>query len=1196
MDALKIFDRLMLDKVDQSWVQSVWDNEFIVFDKIDDEYSLFLESNDMDMLLRDISEIIKHWINVNNNSETENNNVSWQTLRGLNVDPRYLLALLGYLIKIGHDQGINEQHRQICLRSTSLYLTLLTVPGSSVYQIFHENLYQKVLDTLGFIIHLWPSDKKSNRNLDLEYLYSNNEETNKLSQREKTTLTKGLNAVVYDLILLLKSSSWSFRGHERSLEATVNALVQITKFGNDSNSTVTAPSSGSLSTLSQNSYAALQLLCQNRQGSTEITIKLIATSMIQNFIYNYGNLSVKMSGVVKDTSVQFMQTLLEDYGEKAEIGISILIQRLMINCPERLEVRQKMAIIIFKLINIAKIRTNFMKKIIDDLILFSHQNKVSHRVFAQEIIRRYLLDATTALDESIEEGNEGLKIKKILLATVLSRCMDVSCIVRSRALATLKEYTDQPLNHFLTILFTSKDDDEQHHHQTTATLEDLRNSIHSNISILPEKDFILSMLEIRAEDERALIRRSTILIFENAVTINSDILVTTIEIVSKHCRDPAMTVRRSSIQVLTSLLEKYPDHPNFYKLWIKSVIPQIFDIEISVQEKVLEVFECLIIQRILSSSETNKNDNLSWKIVNTLSFMKMRKHLTKICDAWARNSIITNDFITKVQSKIGSEHNQAVWILLSSISEVTKLSKMEEYFLNSHEFLQGKEFIDYLSLEVLRSSLLNLKKHSIQKIQIEFYKRLSAFQVHPRIISLALDIFYSTHPKNNEDQEDDFQSMIKNLITKSETVIKKIIENDEYSKTDDVDLYLKAVSTLGHVSFLCKTKIELSVIRVLQGILIDNETIPAVIKNRIDIQAAIVVILGQQAMRDQSIAHEMMPIFRQLLCNTPENINTKLVAAVRVNAAKALVDVCTRFTSLVEPFLPDICITMKDSERTVREAIVVLFIELLVEDFIKIKGSFFFHILTMLTDEDETIRDMTIFLVKERLLMKNKSLISTQFFEAIFHYNGVKFKNKFHQSKKMGKEKAILILPGNENEEKRKIIYRFLLDNLEPIGWIKLLEKISGTLEGIGQAGTFNVKKNYEKCLLKDILWIVSRDFNQISGLGARTESVGEEDETPVGNTGLIGEKIEKYKVTVLLPTLAKLRRKLNRFEELDAEIVEAFIRTSDSLNKDQLATIYGEFPEIEEKVERNLRYMDLCHKIIKLNLSRSLLKYKYCY
>lgn len=1169
IESLKVFDKFMLDKVDKKWVQTVWDNEFIIFDDIDDEYLSCLQSNGMSILLRDTSEILKQWVAENNNFDVTNINASWQTLLSWNVNPHSLLPVLGYFIKIGQDQGANEDYRQICLRSTSLYLTLLSVSGSSVYQIFHENLYKKALDTLGFSAHLLPSDKKMC--LNIENLYLSQKEFNKISQsQKKTTLIKGLNAVVYDLILLLKSSSWSFRGYKRSLESTVNILVQITRLGTENNPT-SPPSSGSLSTLIQNAYAALQLLCQECHGSTETTIKLIIKSMMQNFLLNGGNLSVKLTSVVRNTSVQFLKTLLEDYREKAETGVLILIQGLIMNCPERLELRQKQATIIVKLINIAKKRTNFIRKIIDDLILFSHQNKASYRVFAQEIIGRYLLDIVNTSDED-DIGSRDMSIEqqisKTLLATVLTRTNDISCMVRGRALATLKEYTDQPSNLFLETLFISTDDE---HYRAIPILEDLRNSMSSDIKILPEKSFLISMLKIRAKDERALVRRSAILILENVVSINPDLLETAMHIVSEHCQDPTMTVRRSAIQVLTSFLKKYPDYPNFYGLWIKSVFSQVFDIEISVQEKVLEVFEDLIIHRILS----NNDDNLSWKIINKLNTMKMRKHLTKICENWTRTGTLTNDFIIKVQSKLESEHRQAAWIILSSISKVIQVHNMEKYFLNCQEFLLGNKFYDYLFLEVLRSSLSNLEKSILKTIQTKFYESLKDFKVHPRIVSITLDILCSSYHECMEDHAN-IQSVMKALISKSESIIKNMMKDN--SKLDNTKLYIKAVSTLGHASFLCDNKIDLSTLRVLQGIIIASESVPDLIKDQTDLQAMIVIVMGQQAMRDQSIAHEMMPIFRQLLC--AHNISSKVVAATRVNAAKALVDVCTRFTSVVEPFLPDICITMKDSEQTVREAIVILLIELLVEDFVKVKGPFFFHILTMLTDEDKTIKDMTIFLVKERLLMKNKNLIATQFFEAIFHYNGVKLENKFYRRKIKKNEKLMLTLPGSENFEKRKTIYKFLLDNLELIGWLKLLEKLNTIFESILFGGTLDLTINKVKCLLKDFFWIISNGLTQINSLWTEIDSFGEDD-VSTSNIRIIGEKIEQHKTTVLLPTLFKLSKKISLLsDELDAEIVNTLVEITGTIKKDQLVMVYEEFPELKKKIQRNFSFTSQNHII----------------
>ncbi|CAD6215621.1 GSCOCG00000433001-RA-CDS [Cotesia congregata] len=1182
MEPLRIFEKFKLDNLDKSWTESVWNNQFILINKIPGDYALFAESEDMEILLKDTSIVLKTWIDTNKNesSNSDQSEVSWQTLCALTVDPRALLALLGYLIKTGQGMDADEDSRQACLHATSLYLTLLAIPGSSAYQIFHENLYYSVVKSLELSQHLMPVVKKSVKNLDLESLYIQDEEPSRLLQTEKITLTKSLNVIMYNMILML--NSWHMRDYVRSLEQTVDSLIEVTKLGTEV-SDFKSPkkvSEGSVVSLVHNAYAALGQLCDPRHGHVEVTIKLIAKNILPHMLYNYTRIPLRSLTVVRDTAIYFLKTLLLKHQKNAETGVMILIQHLMVNCPERLETRQKQASVIVKLINICC--NTFYAKMIKDLVLFAHNNKIPCRIFAQEIIGRFLLDPMKD-EQNSERAAATSKYKCILFGTVLSRCTDVSSMVRGRAMATLVEYTNTSNNPFVINLFSFSDLSQRQ----LPTLETLLEGFDSDTvdSLLPDVNNFISMLKTRAEDERALVRRSSMQIFQNAVLNSPDLLDTVVPVVSEHCRDPAMIVRKFAIQVLTTLLESYPNHETLYKVWVKAVVPQVFDIEVKVQEKVLETMEALIIERV---DKLKKNDSLPWKIIDELTVMKMRKHLTRACDAWLHSEIITNSTIRKIQSYINTEHNIAAWTLLSAIAENETIPGMREYFENYQEILKGQGFFEFLAMEVLRCCWPTFDSNFLEKLSENIYQSLKKATINPVLISISMDILYGIlkHLNSGDSQ---IESKMTDLMQSSEKIIELIMNQDIKHTPVDVNNYTKAICTLGHASLFSTNAIRLNCIRTLQGMLIEWERMPLSLQNARELQATAIVALGQQAMREEKIAHEMMPIFGQLLSagvNSNARINQRDAdadAAVRVNAAKALADVCTRFTALVEPYLPDMCVSMKGDNKTVREAIVVIFIQLLVEDYIKVKGSFFFHILTMLSDPDDTIREMTVFLIKERLLVKNKTLISQQFLEGIFHYNDYELDEKYLERKMGSAERKALTLAGNINASKRRIIYDFMLEHLDLPGKLKLLIRL--TTQVLHRALSDKINANDEKgrCVLQDTFYIIASDQLQPSSCTSKHNDDDADDSTVTSssNTGashagnVIADGIKKHGLNHLLPTMIKLKiklKKLNGKSKLVEDISKSIARIGTEFNKEQLSSLYNEWPEIEKEMEFDIR------------------------
>ena len=1169
MESLKIFDNFKFRELNEDWIQSVWDGEFIIYNEPPDEYLMFLESEDMKLLLNESCIVVKAWLQGcarQNDAENYDSEISWNTLITKDIKVRALLAILGYIIKNGQSKEADEETRQLCLYATSLYFMLLAIPGSSAFNVFHPNLYQRAIDTLKIgSEHLQPPVKKRNKSINLDDLNITDELLNEaiiLSPNEKEVLIQNLNIIICSLIVMIKSF-W-FKDHVQSLDITIHGLIEITKIEDVS--------------LPQNAYAALKELCNNKHGPVKITITFIAKYVLPHLIYNHMDAHVKIIANIREHTINFLKDLLNEYEKEAKIAILILIQRIMLSCPDRLEARQKQANVLLKLFEICN--QNIALEAFKDLMLLSCHTKISFRLFAQEIIGKLLLESFL-MNCNIMDSLK-IKIKKALFAIVLNRCMDCSSMVRGKAMAIIAEFTESDNEEdkeiFLTI-FKESDVNKQFF-----TFHDIKNSLFEDINLLPGSNILITMLRDRIEDERALVRRSTLQIFKNLIIMYPSLIDDIVPVISLRCRDSTLIVRRFSVQVLSQLLEQFPDNSQLVHEWVQTVIPQIFDIEIKVQEKVLDYLEELLLNRIqhVSMYTDNIANNLPWKILNSIINLKMRKHLSKACSIWVKNGVITSSIIKNIQSHIGTNNNIEAWVILVALAENTKLPNMNKYFSNYQEIFAENNFYTSLVLQVLRYSWESLDYKILEHLHIYLYKCLQQFKINFGLISICLDIIYNIIHYLNPDKDNLLEANMLNLIKISEIEIEKIFKG-ENEAIEAAPNYLKAMFTLGHATILCTYKISPLTLRILQGMLLEWEVLPEVIKEIEELQASAVVILGQQAIRDREIAKEIVKIFGRLM-KQEINLNSIAQIAVKINAAKALADICIRFTSLVEPYLSDMCVSMKDSTPQVREAILVIFIQLLLEDYIKIKGPFFFHILTMLSDSDDTIRELTIFLIEERLLTKNKSLISQQFLQSIYHYNNYQSQHKVYHHKMCEKEKKALTLPGRRNENKRRTIYDFMLDHLDPPGKIKLLVKVTSQILGGTCVDSIDIKKEEGACILKDALYIISNDRLRPSSFNRQSDDDQETEECtvqPNGSTSnaisIIIEGIKKHGLEVLLPTLIKLRIKLSILKSpLENVVKKVLVKTYSEYNKDQLLNILSEYPKLEKEVEQCKKYMQI--------------------
>jgi hypothetical protein len=62
-----------------------------------------------------------------------------------------------------------------------------------------------------------------------------------------------------------------------------------------------------------------------------------------------------------------------------------------------------------------------------------------------------------------------------------------------------------------------------------------------------------------------------------------------LQVFGNSCRDPAVSVRKEMVQIISDLLQQYPDDKELSKIWAKCVVPLVLDQEVKLQESVLKV-------------------------------------------------------------------------------------------------------------------------------------------------------------------------------------------------------------------------------------------------------------------------------------------------------------------------------------------------------------------------------------------------------------------------------------------------------------------------------------------------------------------------------------------------------------------------------------------------------------------------------
>lgn len=195
----------------------------------------------------------------------------------------------------------------------------------------------------------------------------------------------------------------------------------------------------------------------------------------------------------------------------------------------------------------------------------------------------------------------------------------------------------------------------------------------------------------------------------------------------------------------------------------------------------------------------------------------------------------------------------------------------------------------------------------------------------------------------------------------------------------------------------------------------------------------------------------------------------------------------------------------------VKKQTLVLLIHLLQEDYLKIRGTFFFRILQLTCDHDEGLRELALFYVTQRLLHRQPNIIQQHFIECVFHYNDYKGHPTYNKFALTDRERQLFSIagsysrpkkqkrnnvnffeffhtPGPTNSQKRFQIYLFMLQNMDDEARFQLTFRLTrDVLHGVVE-DVMSLKNASTEAVLKDALAVLACDDIKLASLSNQTE------------------------------------------------------------------------------------------------------------
>ncbi|XP_009874306.1 PREDICTED: condensin-2 complex subunit D3, partial [Apaloderma vittatum] len=845
-------------------------------------------------------------------------------------------------------------------------------------------------------------------------------------------------------------------------------------------------------------YHGLRLLCSSLHGTVDKILRWVFQRIL-NVILMLESGAGSRPAVLPITSavttarnqaLKFISSVVDELKEVVFPVLRILLQHICIKVPDKADYRTYAAQALVTLLN--KLPCVQFADFIAWLYKYSRNTKIAYRVFALDVALALLDAPKRSLDGSLSLDHQKFLTHKFLVQVmVFGRCSDKAPVVRSKALssfahclemkaaATLESIQDLLQTSDHTVLeantntassVVSAEAVSNHPLKTLPTFKTIELTESRDSAVLDGKE-VMAMLRLRAGDEKTNVRKSALQVFMSI--LKHKVIPCTVEDLSTlqdRCRDPAVSVRKQALQSVTELLMSQHDNVLVQKAWLNGVVPAVMDTESSVQEKALDCLDQLLLQHIKYYNKFRSEDEkqaLAWDLLTLLTSesQELNRYLNKAFHMWSKQNKFTSTFVNNVMSHVETERAVPAWMLLAKVagsSPKLDYSKIIESW--DHVSRQENTSADTTGhmLCVIGHVAKHLPKSTCERLSDNIKCWLQQSQCPLEVISPAVETLqklchaYADVP---EEAQELLNQVCGDLVSTCESYISNIVLKEDGAEQLQEDLLVRHLFILGEAAQLCPAKVEKRIFFLIQSILAssvhedqlsgspDDEEIPAsqpLSQFRGSIMPPVVrahafITLGKLCLQHEDLA-------KKCIAALARELEVSHDVAVRNNVVIVMCDLCIRYTSMVDRYVPNISLCLKDPNPFIRKQTLILLTNLLQEEFVKWKDCLFFRFVSVLVDPNPDIASFGEFCLVHLLLKRNPVMFSQHFIECIFHFNCYEKHEKYNRFPQSARAKNLFSLKGKDNKEKRMRIYKFLLDHFTDEQRFSITTKISHSI------------------------------------------------------------------------------------------------------------------------------------------------------
>ncbi|XP_058675057.1 condensin-2 complex subunit D3 isoform X2 [Ammospiza caudacuta] len=931
-------------------------------------------------------------------------------------------------------------------------------------------------------------------------------------------------------------------------------------------------------------YYGLHLLCSPLHSTEDKTLRCVFQRLLSVILMVESTGGSRREALpitsavtsARNQAVKFISSLVEELKEAVYPVLRILLQHICTKVPDKADYRTYAAQALATLLD--KLPCAEFAEFIAWLYKYS-LTKVSYRVFALDVALALLELPERSPGSSLSQDQQSLlKHTFLVQVMVFGRCSDKAPVVRSKALsslahclemkaaATLESIQDLlqsssvrtvlEANTNTASVTVSAEAVSNHPLRTFPTLRTVELTDSSDTAG-PDGKEVMAMLRMRAGDEKTNVRKSALQVFVSL--LRQGMVPCTAEelgVLRERCRDPAVSVRKQALHSITELLLSQHSNVLVQKAWLNGVVPVVMDAESSVQEKALDCLDQLLLQHIKPYHKSRSGDEkqeLAWDLLSLLSSesQELSRYLSKAFLMWSKQKKFTSTFVNNVMSHVETEHSRAAWMLLAKVagsSPKLDYSKIIESWdsISRQQDTSGGTVGHVLC--VIGHVAKHLPRSSCEGLRGSIQSWLKESRCPLEVISPAVETLQKLCQASAaapEEAQELLNQVCGDLVSTCESYISNIVLKEDGAGQLQEDLLVRHLFLLGEAAQLCPAKVDKHIFLVVQSILAssgsedqlsactDSEEMPSsqpLSQFRGSamppvVRAHALITLGKLCLQHEELAKKCIAALARELEVSPD-------VAVRNNAALVLCDLCVRYTSLGDRYIPNISLCLRDPHPFIRRQTLILLTNLLQEEFVKWKDCLFFRFVSVLVDPNPDIARFAEFCLVHLLLKRNPVMFSQHFIECIFHFNSYEKHQKYNRFPQSQRAKQLFSLKGKENKEKRMRIYTFLLDHFTDEQRFSITTKISHSILACFVDEVLPLDPEGSE-LLSDTFAVLSCKEIKLSSMRSKPEEdiQADEDEMAMANAvmqvaqkKLISQVQKKNFIENIIPIITSLK------------------------------------------------------------------------